>query len=182
VVLVLHAGHISGSTKSWHLTFVMVTCWSVISTINAGSGGMVFASGYPSCVCWILLVSFLCKSLSSSQVYCLDGEYQCRKSLLSVLYLYCSSWIDCLKTTIACMIILDVYTMGGCKLFQLLICFLTVSREVIEVKLWTWLRSDVWSALIVLSITLSDHSICHFPKVLKWVTSIDLLIQCLLDS
>jgi len=61
------------------------------------------------------------------------------------------------------MIILDVYTMGGCKLFQLLICFLTVSPEVIEVNWWTWLRPDVWSALIVLSITLSDQSSCYFP-------------------
>jgi len=32
------------------------------------------------------------------------------------------------------MIILDVYSMGGCKIFQLLICFLTVFREVIEVN------------------------------------------------
>jgi hypothetical protein len=55
-----------------------------------------------------------------------------------------------------------IYTMSGCRLFQLLICFLTVSREVIEVNWWAWLRSDVWSALIVLSITLSDHSTCHF--------------------
>jgi len=60
------------------------------------------------------------------------------------------------------MIMLNVYTMSGCKLFQLLICFLTVSRKVIEVNWWTWLRSDVWYALIVLSITLSDHSTCRF--------------------
>jgi len=32
------------------------------------------------------------------------------------------------------MVIFDVYTMGGCKLFQLLICFLTVPPEVIEVN------------------------------------------------
>jgi hypothetical protein len=32
------------------------------------------------------------------------------------------------------MVMLDVYTMSGCKLFQLLICFLTVSPEVIEVN------------------------------------------------
>jgi hypothetical protein len=32
------------------------------------------------------------------------------------------------------MVMLDVYTMGGCKLFQLLFCFLIVSPEVIEVK------------------------------------------------
>ena len=51
--------------------------------------------------------------------------------------------------------------MGGCKLFQLLICFLIAFPEVIEDR-WTWLRSDVWSAFIVLSITLSDHSTCHF--------------------
>jgi hypothetical protein len=60
------------------------------------------------------------------------------------------------------MILLDVYTMSGCTPFQLLICFLIVSPEVIEVNWRTWLRSDVWSALILLSITLSDHSNCHF--------------------
>ena len=59
------------------------------------------------------------------------------------------------------MVMLDVYTMGGCKLFQLLIWFLIAFPEVIEDR-WTWLRSDVWSAFIVLSITLSDHSTCHF--------------------
>ncbi len=32
------------------------------------------------------------------------------------------------------MVMLDVYTMGGCKLFQLLFCFLIVSPEVIEVN------------------------------------------------
>ena len=32
------------------------------------------------------------------------------------------------------MVMFDVYTMGGCKLFQLLICFLIVSPEVIEVN------------------------------------------------
>ena len=69
------------------------------------------------------------------------------------------------------MIILDVYTMGGCKLFQLLICSLTVSREVIEVNWWTWLRSDIWSALIVLSITLSDHSNWCLPMFTSHVTS-----------
>jgi hypothetical protein len=30
------------------------------------------------------------------------------------------------------MVMLDVYTMGGCKLFQLLICFFIVYSEVIE--------------------------------------------------
>ena len=32
------------------------------------------------------------------------------------------------------MVMLDVYTMGGCKLFQLLVCFKIVSPEVIEVN------------------------------------------------
>ena len=32
------------------------------------------------------------------------------------------------------MVMLDVYTMGGCKLLHLLICFLTVPPEVIEVN------------------------------------------------
>jgi len=32
------------------------------------------------------------------------------------------------------MIMLDVYTMGGCKLFQPLVCFKIVSPEVIKVN------------------------------------------------
>jgi len=159
-VLVLDAGHIGGSTKSWRWTFVMFTCWSVFFHYQ----GWLWGHRSLHLVIFHVYVEY-CKlpsfASSSSQVYCLDGEYQCHKSFLSVLNLsFFMNWLS--YTSIDCMVMLDVYTMGGCKLFQLLVCFLIVSPEVIEVNWWTCLRSDVWSALIKLSITLSDHYTCHF--------------------
>jgi hypothetical protein len=80
------------------------------------------------------------------------------------------------------MVMLDVYTISGCKLFQLLFCFLIVYPEVIEVNWWTWLRSDVWSALIVLSITLSDHSNWCLPWTLSFLDVVNVLQSLLLMS
>jgi hypothetical protein len=132
VVLVLYAGYIGGSTKSWHWTLVMFTCWIVISTINAGFEGIGL------CIIYLSFILLNIVSILPLQVLVVfSGILSWRwvsmpQKLLFVLNLYCSSWIDCLKTTIACMIILVVYTMIGCKLFQLLICFLTVSPGVIS--------------------------------------------------
>jgi hypothetical protein len=62
------------------------------------------------------------------------------------------------------MIMLDVYTMGGCKLFQLLVCFKIVSPW------WSWLRSDVWSALFSYKFCNGWHQlICWFN--VSWTLS-----------
>ena len=59
------------------------------------------------------------------------------------------------------MVMLDVYTMGGCKVFQLLICFFIVYPEVIEVNDGHGLGL-MYDLPWVLSIILSDHSTYHF--------------------
>jgi hypothetical protein len=143
--------------------FVMVTCWSVIFHYHGWLWGhrslhqavlhvYVEYCKYPSFASPYCLLRYtvLMVSINSTKVSC-----------LSLILLFFMNWLS--YTSIACMVMLDVCTMGGSKLFQLLFCFLNVYPEVIEVNWWTWLRSDVWSALIVLSITLSDHSTCCFP-------------------